>query len=817
MALACCTLNGFALPASSSDYVKDEQTTYNNDDTTDAFSLVKTVACFMKNTRPELYAGQGKYVAWVEKGTCDDQSEQTTTSQGSADMTPRYEKATIESGSDARGHLIVRLWLQATDKNNQNVYVDKKIFVQVDISQGVNLAPPLGNWIMDYCEEPNGSATCTGGYGHAEVSPDAIKVYQKGMWDDGQTYRINQGAILYTLVNGEVDQGRGIVNVSDTGPNAPNGQRNFYSRFAFKPNYYLSRVLNGSTNGSDKDICYDRRIDNGLQNVWESWLYNNDASVTTGAGAYGNRVLISSGFSVKTNASDEKTRGWASYWGVWFPDETTRPADGATLYGGPKNQNNQYTYKKVTGVLNKYTVAKTNLSAVNGVPFNVWLPKSAVTTDGSGSGSANARIHWDSTQTKFVVEAVNGDNAGVNTGKLLTVTQLIQANANGGTWYQPNIWGWQEGSPVGVQLILGDGNGTINANGSPGCSGGSCVLVPRDPSSQNNPPIAVLRSQKRVLPGTSDATAAAASPLVCTGACIGTNGSYVETSNPWGSVSTSNPVTYSYNASTGELTVTGGNTQGGSPVNTGAISAPTSNWYNTQALIPSSDTTSLNAIKCSGGNQYCGWTADEKLTTSYYGFNVGPNRWDNTEYLLSGSTPVQFDAPINLTYTVNQSGSPVNGKTVSTQYQGNGQLNIPGHCIDRYNTSKSVDCNSGDWSNKFYVNDYIVPPWKGTLNDKTSPSATEVNQATMTNKDDTNKTYLVKWLRKGVLFSSQDVTGNINGSNCNGLSTPNVGDLSMPSLADWKNPADPASTNYIGSWTDPSGAPAVINGVVQSQ
>lgn len=62
-ALVTLSTATLALPPTTSGYVKDEQTTYNNDDTTDAFSLVKTVACFMKNTRPELYAGQGKYVA----------------------------------------------------------------------------------------------------------------------------------------------------------------------------------------------------------------------------------------------------------------------------------------------------------------------------------------------------------------------------------------------------------------------------------------------------------------------------------------------------------------------------------------------------------------------------------------------------------------------------------------------------------------------------------------------------------------------------------------------------------------------------------
>jgi hypothetical protein len=43
----CVSAFAVDLPPATSDYVKDTQTTYNQDSTTDAFNLVKTVACFV--------------------------------------------------------------------------------------------------------------------------------------------------------------------------------------------------------------------------------------------------------------------------------------------------------------------------------------------------------------------------------------------------------------------------------------------------------------------------------------------------------------------------------------------------------------------------------------------------------------------------------------------------------------------------------------------------------------------------------------------------------------------------------------------------
>jgi hypothetical protein len=198
---------------------------------------------------------------------------------------------------------------------------------------------------------------------------------------------------------------------------------------------------------------------------------------------------------------------------------------------------------------------------------------------------------------------------------------------------------------------------------------------------------------------------------------------------------------------------------------------------------------------------------------------VSPDtRWGDTEFLTDSSGIVVFDQPLSLVYTVNQSKSPANGKTLNLQYQGNAQLHMPGHCIVR-STGVTVDCNSGSWSDKFYVNDFSVPPWQGTLNDFQAAGTlnqTKTNQATLVKLENSNKSYLAKWMSKGVMFST--VTNGISdNAKCGLLTVPSQDSLVLPGLPDWANPADPSSSNYIGSWQEPSGTPIIIDGVFVTQ
>lgn len=801
-----------ALPPSTSEYVTDGQSIYNNDDTTDTFQLIKIVACFIKNTKPELKAGQGKYVAWIGQSTCEDYNS------SSSDTEKRFNKVTVEAGTDSRGHVIVRFWLQALNDRTDNgvtTYYYEPIFVSVDITQGVALAPPYGYWTINYCKPTGSSLTATtcDEKGFAQVSPTTLKVYNKGLWDDGTTVSTRQGTINFDpLTNGEILTGRGSILVNETNPTNNNNNREAFSRFAFKPGYYRSKLF-GTVN---KDICYDRSAENGYENVWQTWLYNNDANATSGTGAYGQRFNMNGGMSIKKSPTDNENRGWASYWGIWFPEGVTKPTSGSTVYADVSGQTNKaYTYRKTTGNLQKNVITSGALSGIQGIPLTLTMPKNVAVAGSSSTTTSSTRVAWNG--TAFVVSDFGGD--ATLGGKVLTFSEIINGYAIGQGWDNTYRSGSinmnQEGTNNWYQVVLGDGSGTVTTDSSltPGCTWANnrvdCYLLVR---SANNAKF-TQRMQTRVLPGTSDATAVQAlGDLVCTGSCIDNLGAQVQQ----GQVSISSALVYNYDATSGIMSVV---RQGASDTSVaGTVQKPTTGWYHeTEALVSSNNTSSLNSAKCQwDATAYCGWQLRENVssgTFTYYTYSVSPDQWNDTEFLVDSSgSIVTFDVPLNLTYTVTQSKSPANGQTLNLQYQGNAQLNMPGHCIVR-STGVTVDCNTGSWSDKFYVNDFSVPPWKGTLNDYATDGTltAKTPQATLIKLDNSSKSYLAKWMSKGVMFRT------VTGGQCNDLTVPSQDSLVLPGLPDWTNPADPASSNYIGSWQEPSATPVIIDGVFVTQ
>lgn len=804
--LGFLSITAQALPPSSSEYVTDPQTVYNNDDTTETFNLIKIVACFIKNTKPELQAGKGKYVAWIGANTCEDSSE----SSGSE---KRFEKALIESGSNSQGQLTVRFWLESQDDNTNNgvtKWTTKYYFVNVNIAAGVNTAPPLGNWTIHFCQVATPSSTDCTALGFGQITPTNIKVFQKEVWNDG-TRMTRQGSINYVLSNGEIQTGKGSIQLYEdaTNSNQNNQSRELYTRFAFKDGYYLNRPF-GQTN----NICYDRSAENGYENVWETWLYNP---------IDGKRINHNSGMSIKksTTSNSNENRGWASYWGIWFPEDK-KPALGSTVYADISGQTNKpYKYMKTAGTVYKNIIKKGPLADITEVPLTVSLPVSTSGVYGANQTKKDVRIKWTATST-FQVMAVNGTT--VTGTPTLSFNQLLEGNAIANGWttgqypyYNSSLYMNQEGTSNWYEITLGDGNGSSIAASNSGKQAGcvwsnntvECNVVLRTAATATF----LLRSQFRVLPGTTDAIVLAnKGNLKCTGNCYKSDGTQDN-----GPVKVSDAPVYRYNSSTGLMSIINGNAST-------AISKPTGTQWSgdTEPLIASTDTTSLNAAICQNwdsstnqnGNFYCGWKLKEgNSSLTYYSYQINSQSWSDAEYLFdeSSQTPLFFDQPISTKYTVNQTKSPLNGQEVGIQYQGNGQLNLPGHCYSR-SQDKNIEC--GNWSNDtFYVNDFIVPPWTKSLNDYVADGTaqTKTPQATLTNIEDTNKTYLTKWMRKGVIFRTV-----ANGANtCSGLTIPAVGEITLPGLPDWSSPALSTSPTYIGPWQSPSGNPLYVDGVLQ--
>jgi hypothetical protein len=195
-----------------------------------------------------------------------------------------------------------------------------------------------------------------------------------------------------------------------------------------------------------------------------------------------------------------------------------------------------------------------------------------------------------------------------------------------------------------------------------------------------------------------------------------------------------------------------------------------------------------------GDQRYCSWLADQKLTT-YYNWRSGPSDWERfTGIKDSTGQLVTFDPPMDVTYQVpasDISAGTYAGRTVQMQYAGSGNLWIPGYCFNVANDERTSCNDTTEWANEFTI---------------------PFNPATGFVTDSQNNRYLVKTLRRGVFFPKA-----ARASSCNELKplADEYAKATLPTIADWHNPADPASANYIGPWQTLDEPPFVIDGELQ--
>jgi len=174
----------------------------------------------------------------------------------------------------------------------------------------------------------------------------------------------------------------------------------------------------------------------------------------------------------------------------------------------------------------------------------------------------------------------------------------------------------------------------------------------------------------------------------------------------------------------------------------------------------------------------------------YYTYSTGPNQWNQTTWLTAGGTPVPFDPPQNIAFTVPSDstfvalyGSAWAGKPIQLQFNGFGNLyGIPGNCVDPQ-TNLPAAC---------------------------SPSARYVPAFALL--DGTGMTLGTT----AVLVRALDDELRLRKIPCSGtgLSTAGVS-VTLPTALP-HNPTLVSDTGYyIGTAPTVTGAPAVIDGVLQ--
>jgi hypothetical protein len=806
---ACALLgqSAFADPPRTSRYYQDSKVEYNDDQTTDTFGLVSVVSCILNKMHPEYNAGLS-YVAWLKYGICDANSSSTGSSLP-------YEKATIyPTYNAATGILNVKMWLegyQDDDSSGVRVYTPQYIWVNVDVSAGPTIAPPLGRWTMQFCSQTTlgtGSgasdpASCDSGFGYGAVTPDTMSVFTKFVRNNA-VKDSKAGTASYSIVGGEVVSGRGqftSYNAWDTG-HAP---VDMTYAFAFSGDNYHLKGIDNVTSSPVSDICTSRNISTTtpLFNNWSGWLYNSST---------GDAIDLAGGFNLKLATgpvTDWSKTGWVGYWGPWFPEKDNQgrsiPAlvDGQTVYSnGRANNDVPYTYKKALGSLQKTTISIKEFSEVDGVRYRLSLnltPNQALGDITAGSsGGGNYLVYWDNAHSRFVSEGKYGsDNQAIDSGTgnigNFTIANLITAK-------QMNVWGNINNSNVGINFSVGKWD----------YSSGSGVMTALTPNVANGAK-ANQTSWDDIYPGTPESgTADLANDTILD--CYGDQNqcpTMLSAHTPqshinWGHDGSLTPVSYRWDNASGNLI----EVASGLVVDSAAqrdvgplfVHGTSLTSYACQyqqggvgarGFFTPNNTTNPTAWSFTVGGT-CTNNAWQTAGTFYrWNTNTSNPNWPSRAFIVrqsDGKRPV-FDKQINLTYTP-ATGS-LAGKVQNLTYNGGGQFWVPNTC---YNKSTRVEQSCSNGNDQFYASNYDIP--------FTTAAAGKV-----TRTDDPSVQYLVKYLGRSFIYGLAP-TGA-----CNALTPPT--NTTIPTAFGWSDPHAVGSSNFMGAWQTPSASPLYVDGVQQ--
>jgi hypothetical protein len=772
-----CTSVVLAAPPSSSRYYTDSQLQYNNDQTSRVFSLVQFVACFLNDLKPEFNAGQPEYVAWVRYGKCDDGG----TNSSSDTSTLPFEKAVVKSEYDAgTGILNVKLWLTTFNENN-SIFTPQYFWVNVKITAGPTVAPPLGRWTINFCgqntptpgTDPDSSSCLDWGY--ATVEPDVMRVYTQGTKPGDANSQV--GVMNYQVVGGQVIAGTGQFELSEQW----NGSNSSY-QVAFSNDYMRLKSVNRNTSSS-AEICTNRNIGERapLFGNWDGWLYD----VNTGA-----PIELNGGFNLKLApgpVTDWSKTGWLSYWGAWFRDvdNSGNPIvinPEQVLYSDSRaSQDVPYVYKKTKGALKRVVNERDTFNSLLNTRFKSYQLVSFVEGGSSNNNSAYS-MYWNG--TSFVVEGkYEQNNSGqenlvpFDTVRTLTLAHFEQNNRN-------DLYGHINNTNISLRFRLGGWDSSTNR---------AVAYNPNAALSSSNPAYAYKTLTDDVLPGTSEngvTDLANGTVLTCYGhECPTMSASGISPSDPWRQGGTlANAKTYVWNNETGNL-------MNGQYV----VESPTHR--QTGALFTSTPTelacTYFNpALNNGNGGQeegICPWNAADR-GISYYTWetNTSNVNWPSRTYVVkqsNGRRP-SFDRPIDVTYTPTR--GDLAGKKQFLTYNGGGQFWLPSDCYD-LDSREKISCN-GTNSNTFWASQFNIP-------------FTTAGAGRVTNAKDPSIEYLVKFGRRSFVYGTENISA------CSGLNPPS--NLTLPAASSWQDPHAANGPGYIGPWKEPTASPRYVNGVQQ--
>jgi hypothetical protein len=533
--------------------------------------------------------------------------------------------------------------------------------------------------------------------------------------------------------------------------------------FAYNSNYFRR---SDHTN----DECFDRTKANASISVWSYGTYNaND----------GTRVdQANPGFPILATYSGQTYYGYANYWGINFQGldlnniADASPIPGLAVTDQRSGNTTAYNLAKVSGKLTKWTQVATTIAALDGIPFTFGAD---LTNQTSSPSLVTGFNNWIGQWGQNGVLTVTGTQNCTSNGCVpISFSGNATATVNASFLATNPIMGWSDS--------LG---GNLN------------IPVPTGASHVGTDPV-YYYTQSTVVPGSAGEPTA----LYCLNQCP-TQASLAAFPGGGSSASPFDPNTAQqwFSAPDAAHTVTYSFAAAGLMQNSASMVVtqyPSGSMYAQNGVMTGRlFDTAFNSANCPAGMPGLnpGVTVCEPANPSvYYTWQTGTNQWNQSLWLTKASdgSVVQLDPPQNVPYTV-PSGAAYGtyaGKSILLQFNGFGNLfGIPGSCVDPV-TNAPANCGP----NTRYVPMFSIPDWQ---------SGAPTLAATAT-----TPAMIVKALDAELRLKN---LGTSASSPCAPMTlTP----MALPS-GGLHDPSSSSDSEYLGTVPTVTGAPKVIDGVMQ--
>jgi hypothetical protein len=747
-----------ASPPVNSPYITDAQSSYVQDATSDSIGSVNMITCIMSSMRPDALVNQGAYIALVDQNVCNAAKTGAATSATSAGaaQAPDYMTAVVNSTRASNSDpMLVTAWISIGQGG-----VPETVFAHISVSAAATAADPYGAFRMDYCGKLATDTACTMN-GFLQAGNGALSYYetetQNGSGGAGGTRALQLSSVGTASGSGSV-----ALQQSGSASSAFN--------FAYDQSYFRRNDLLGNSE------CFSRdATDPGTGfSVWQYGLYD----ATTGA-----RIERNSGFPIQYTSAGTSYQGYVGYYGLSVQPGAPLPANGATVqkvdYSGGTATTANFTAVTYGGRLTRYTRQTRTLQSINQLPLNVFI--GVATNFGLPDANAQYVMNWDDASGKLIATAeMQCSQNGCQTNNLpqpLSLDPSLWASMGG-------VQGFSQSLGGSLFINLSGLSGPINSSTTQVVYDQQDLVYPADPSlpttlycASNCPTAASLQAYFKQMPGT------VAAPYVAA------------TYNNFQPVLLSGLVQYSVVGAV----LTDGNGLTVVDTNSSDYQQSPQPQYQNGVMSGALFANPSDAL-CPGNASPATYCASQANSASvYYVWQTGPGSYNQFAALKDSSgTFVQFDAPLNVNFTVPTGtvyGSYA-GTSLTLQYGGFGNLwGIPSICTSP-TTNLPANCNDPTALN---VPQFVIPY---------DPAASP-QQGIVTTSANLPATYLVKWQQREIRFANKGLSVCSNAR----LQVPT--NIVLPTAAALLDPSNSRSSVYLGVEPTVTAAPRVIQGVVE--